>query len=163
MRPAEGLRVQWPDINTRQRTVDVDATKTEDRRIVDLSPRLADALASWQASCEAEALMRNRAPSAWVFGSRAGQPLEVNPISRRFRALLRRASLPRCRLYDLRHTYATQLLDTGAPLTDVAKQLGHKKPTTTLQFYAHWMPRDTTPYLDRSMAARNAPGGVRSW
>jgi hypothetical protein len=47
---------------------------TEDRRSVDFPPRLADALATWQATCEAEALVKNRAPSICVFLSRTGQP-----------------------------------------------------------------------------------------
>jgi hypothetical protein len=40
------------------------------------------------------------------------------------------------------------------------KQLGHRKPTTTLQFYAHWLPQDDTPYLDRLTAARQAAGDL---
>ena len=69
---------------------------------------------------------------------------------------MRRAGLPRFKLYDLRHTYATQLLDRGVPFRVVAKQLGHRKPTTTLQFYAHSMPQDDTPYIERLTAARQA-------
>ena len=42
--------------------------------------------------------------------------------------------------HDLRHTYASLLLAEGAPLTYVAQQMGHSKPTTTLRFYAKWIP-----------------------
>jgi len=28
-------------------------------------------------------------------------------------------------------------------------QLGHAKPTTTLQHYAHWLPRGSKTYIDR--------------
>ena len=64
------------------------------------------------------------------------------------------AGLPRHRLYDLRHTSATHLLADGAPITYVAAQLGHRKPTTTLAFYAHWIPRGDKTYIDRLAAAR---------
>ncbi len=79
--------------------------------------------------------------SPWVFPSDAGTPLDAARVAKRFRSLLRVAGLPRFRLYDLRHTYATDLLAAGAPITCVANQLGHRKPTTTLAFYAHWVPR----------------------
>src|SRR5262245_2197054 len=44
--------------------------------------------------------------------------------------------LPTFRVYDLRHAYATQLLARGdVPVIYVSAQLGHAKPTTTLQWY----------------------------
>jgi integrase len=163
MRPGEALALQWRDVNITRRTVEVEGTKTGERRTVVLTTPLTEALSSWQASCEAEALTAKdrsaRTPSEHVFPSRTRQPLNVKTIGRRFRALLRLARLPRFKLYDLRHTYATQLLQE-APLTFVAKQLGHRKPTTTLQFYAHWLPQDDTPYLDRLTAARQAAGDL---
>ena len=42
---------------------------------------------------------------------------------------MKRATLPSFRLYDLRHTFATQLLANSTPITDVSAQLGHAKPT----------------------------------
>ncbi len=51
-------------------------------------------------------------------------------VGKRFRKILRKAKLPSFRLYDLRHTYATQLLAEEAPITYVAAQLGHARPTT---------------------------------
>jgi hypothetical protein len=74
------------------------------------------------------------------------------------------AALPRFRLYDLRHTYATHLLAEGAPITYVAAQLGHAKPTTTLMYYAHCLPRGDKGYIDRLAAAREAvaPPGTMS-
>ena len=43
---------------------------------------------------------------------------------------------------------ATELLAQGAPITYVAAQLGHTKPTTTLQWYAHWLPRGDKHWVD---------------
>ena len=40
----------------------------------------------------------------------------------------------------LRHSVASLLLARNAPITYVAAQLGHANPTTTLRFYARWIP-----------------------
>jgi integrase len=44
------------------------------------------------------------------------------------------------RLHDLRHWVATDMLQRGTPLIDVAGQLGHSNPRTTAAVYAHVMP-----------------------
>jgi len=80
-------------------------------------------------------------------------------MSRLFREVSTIAGLPHFTLYDLRHTFATQLLTEGADLLYVAHQLGHSKPTTTPAYYAHWMPRGDKTHLDRMMAARVAKWG----
>jgi site-specific recombinase XerD len=59
-----------------------------------------------------------------------------------------------CRARHKRHTYASQLLAEGAPITYVAAQLGHARPTTTLAHYAHWIPRGDKGWVDRLAARR---------
>jgi len=56
-------------------------------------------------------------------------------IRQRFRDSLRRAGLPvRYRVHDLRHTYATLLLNAGIPITTLQKLLGHDRIATTLLY-----------------------------
>ncbi len=62
--------------------------------------------------------------------------------------VLRRATLPTFRLYDLRHTFASLLLSAAAPLLFVSQALGHTNPTTTLKYYAHWIPTGGRRYVD---------------
>jgi hypothetical protein len=38
------------------------------------------------------------------------------------------------------NTCASQLLQSGVPITYVSQQLGHKDPYVTLRHYAHWLP-----------------------
>jgi integrase len=40
----------------------------------------------------------------------------------------------------MRHTFASLLLQEGAPITYVSQQLGHRDPSITLRVYAHWLP-----------------------
>ena len=69
------------------------------------------------------------------------------------------------RLYDLRHTFATLLLAKGAPITYVAAQLGHAKPSTTLQWYARWLPQADAGFVHRLDAVfhRFDARGHRLW
>ena len=48
-----------------------------------------------------------------------------------------------CRLYDLRHTYASLALSAGAPPVEVARRMGHDVGTL-LRIYAHALPQDAT-------------------
>ncbi len=173
LRPGEALALQWEDVDAVDRTLRVEravslgqikATKTEESRRVDLAPRLSEALSRWQAGDrEAESLMRGRNPSQWIFPSEADTPLDVAAVAKRFRWLLRVAGLPRFRLYDLRHTYASHLLAEGAPITYVAAQLRHAKPTTTLQHYAHWLPRGDKQWVDRLATRRAETISTKPW
>ncbi len=131
-------------------------TKTESPRTVDLSARLVAALSRRQEELEKEALLAGEDLSPWLFPSRVDRPLSPNVMGRLFREVRQAAGLPHFTLYDLRHTFATHLLMEGADLLYVSYQLGHSKPTTTLLYYAHFMPRGDKKHLDRMMARRGS-------
>ena len=165
LRPGEALAVQWEDFDATARTLsigravsqgEVGPTKTHELRTVDVTPRLAAALVQLQADAEKDALLAGGDPCPWIFPSSADTPLDPSAVAKMFRAVLREAKLPRFRLYDLRHTFATHLLAQGAPITYVSAQLGHAKPTTTLAFYAHWIPSGDKRFIDRLEAIRSA-------
>ena len=65
-----------------------------------------------------------------------------------FSQALKRAKLPWFRLYDLRHSFASLLLAQNAPITYVSAQLGHTDATTTLRWYARWLPRTDRRAVD---------------
>jgi hypothetical protein len=69
-------------------------------------------------------------------------------VRKNFTAALEKAELSVFRVYDLRYTFASLLLAQAAPITYVAAQLGHSKPTRTLQWYAHWIPSGHERFVD---------------
>jgi integrase len=119
-------------------------------RDVDMSADPARVMLRLGRERKAEALKRGwpEVP-VWVFVSEAGTPLDLSNVTKGWRRALKQAKLSCFRLYDLRHTFATELLAQGAPITYVAAELGHSKPTTTLQWYAHWIPRADKRWVDR--------------
>ena len=75
-----------------------------------------------------------------VFPSKAGTPIECQKLMlRHFIPALKRAGLPKMRFHDLRHTYASLMIEQGENIKYVQNQLGHSSPTVTLDVYAHLM------------------------
>lgn len=148
LRPSEYLALRWTDIDwatgmlTVQRTVYFkrhtgwvfsDQLKTaSSRRRLPLSALVIEALRS----------LPPGKPADLIFPNHAGQPQHVNNVRRLiFRPLLKAAGLDeRMRLYDLRHSCATLLLDAATNVRVVAERLGHSSAATTLAVYAHVLP-----------------------
>jgi integrase len=73
-----------------------------------------------------------------VFCQPDGNPLHMHNVAQRdFRRIIKKASLPRVRLHDLRHCHATLLLQQGENLRVVSERLGHHDPAFTLSVYTH--------------------------
>jgi integrase len=73
-----------------------------------------------------------------VFPSTVGTPLSHRNVVRSFKGLLKHAGLPGgTRLYDLRHTCATLLLNGNVHPKYVQELLGHASIAQTLDTYSH--------------------------
>jgi len=57
-----------------------------------------------------------------------------------FTKAVEKAKIPRIRIHDLRHTYATIRIAKGDNIGDVSNQLGHHSVKLTLDTYYHWIP-----------------------
>ena len=78
-----------------------------------------------------------RCPGGLLIPAAQGGPLRNSNWSDRvWRPTLRLADIGHARPHDLRHTYASWLLQDGISLAEVGRLLGHKDPHTT-QRYAH--------------------------
>ena len=171
-RPGEALALVWDDIDFEKRQVRIErnlsrsgigTTKTGRSRLVDLSSELVEALKSHRAAAEAQALRLGLGAdglSEIVFPKSAERYYDIGQVRKLFRRAMKSAGISGHVLYDLRHSFATHLLAASVPVTYVAAQLGHSKPTTTLQYYAHWLPDSSRNYVDMLDTPKTA--GVHS-
>jgi len=144
MRLGELLALQWSDIDWNSSTIRVrrsvwQGTFQEPKtrgsvRTIGMSPRLR------------AVLMDHKLDAPWsehdlVFCTAEGGILDdANLRHRVFEPALRVAGLRKIRIHDLRHTFASLLINQGENLKYVQQQLGHASITTTVDRYGHLMP-----------------------
>ncbi|HEX8090294.1 MAG TPA: tyrosine-type recombinase/integrase [Blastocatellia bacterium] len=160
MRPEEYLALQWKDVDLERETVSVKRTlcwrrlgggwyfgepKTvRSRRQIPLSPYLVHVLVEHK---RRQAEERMKAGPQYqnfdlIFATAQGGPVLLSNLFRRhFKPLLRHAGLDNSiRLYDLRHSCATLLLEANVNPKVVSERLGHASITLTMDTYSHVLP-----------------------
>jgi integrase len=141
MRRGELLALQWDDIDHAANVIrvrrslsagEIQTPKTEkSRRSIQVGPSLLTMLK--------EHKLRTGGRSAFVFTTKSASLLDPdNLVKRIFEPTLRAAAIERhLRFHDLRHTYASILINEGANLKFVSEQLGHASIVITLDRYSH--------------------------
>lgn len=163
VRRGEALGLRWRDLDLdagrvklRQTTTAVahrihikGDTKTHKPRGFELDARTVATLRRWRATQAAErlAIGDGYASGDLVFCLPTGRPYHPERFSREFDRRVARHGLPKIRLHDLRHTWATLALEAGVPLKVVSERLGHATTAITADIYSH-----VVPALDRHAA-----------
>jgi integrase len=169
MRIGEVTALQWHDVDFANNYIvvrrniphhrQVETTKTEaSQRKIDMSPELSAELMRLRAEKKKRALADGKPfdAEAWVFPGQDGTPIFYSNFLRRvWHKVQDQARVRRRTPHDLRHTWASHMLASGADLAYASNQLGHANPSITLRIYSHWVPgmrRVTTAVLDRRNA-----------
>jgi len=139
LRVGEALALQWGDVDFQGRYLYIRRQWHKSRIVelkggrqgkVDMSPQLAQTLYHVKSYSMKDTDL--------LFPNEVGKP--INPSNFRNRVwlpLLKAAELPAIRMHDLRHTFATHLLEEGADLLYVQRQLRHHSVEITQRFYGH--------------------------
>ena len=159
MRLGEILALQWGDLDFKSRCIHVQrnrvagnltTTKNKQRRRIDMSAQLSAALRRMRAVRKRAALKAGAAMTSWVFLTPDGHPIDGDNLRHRvFYRLLERAELRRIRFHDLRHTFASLLIQQGESLAYVQEQLGHSSIQVTVDVYGHLIPGANRDAVDR--------------
>jgi integrase len=123
----EALQATWPQIDRGTRVWRIPAKNSKSRRIrsVPLNDSALEVIAGLGTEGSFEHLFVNR---------RTGQPYAN--IAKAWYRIRTAAGLPKLRLHDLRHQFASMLVNAGRSLYEVQAVLGHADSLTT-QRYAH--------------------------
>lgn len=160
MRLGEALALQWGDIDFRSRFIEVRRNyvrgkitrpKNGKSRRVDMSQYLAEVLQRLQSQRKAEKLRQGWVPvPEWVFCTQTGGLLDQSNLRKRiFVRCLAKAGLRKVRIHDLRHTYASLLIQQEESLVYIKEQLGHHSIQVTVDIYGHLVPGGNKAAVDR--------------
>ena len=172
LRQAELLGLRWRDIDLIYMSLSVSQVfykrkgiaqfkepKTEhSRRRVSMTPKLATYLRDYQLQREAiyQQLGKSLTLDDLVFASVDGKPIDPSVLSHAFQKIVKRASLENVRFHDLRHTFASLMLQAGAKPKVISEALGHSSVAFTMDTYSHiieGMQEEAMALLDGVMPA----------
>lgn len=137
----EILKLQWSQIDFARRTLTTTRSKTLNTRTIPLNNNALNVL---------KRQAKVKSISGYVFFNSVGNKHDASKLKRAFSQAVKESGIEHFRFHDLRHTFATRLVQKGIDLYKVSKLLGHKDTTTT-QRYAHHYPeslRDGVDILD---------------
>ena len=147
LRPNEARNIRISDMNLRDRTILIHKPKNREDRKVLISRELAIIAASYIVSITAY-----QPNMEYLFENQYGGPYSADWLRSNFLSLIKAAGIRRHgnsepRVYDLRHTYATDTIrrwlgegrDVEASLPYLMAFMGHRKIAHTL-YYVHTSP-----------------------
>jgi integrase len=151
LRTGELVGLDWGDLDfngkfmTIRRSIDegtINLPKNGKARRVDMSDALIEALQALKKARMEQWLAKgqNEIPR-WVFCNQEGGILDANNLrNRALHKCLDEAKIRRIRLHDLRHTFASLLIQNGESLAYVKEQMGHSSIKVTVDVYGHLVP-----------------------
>ncbi len=167
LRQGELIALQWGDLDFRGRFVEVQRSysrgriatpKSGETRRVDMSQQLTETLGAAQEVRELEEAATTQEagqssskvkPVPWVFADEQGNMFHHNYLRNLFHRLLKAAGLRRVRFHDLRHTFASLLLQQGESPVYVKEQMGHSSIQVTVDLYGYLIPGGNKQAVDR--------------
>ena len=146
----EALVATWENIDMDRRIWRILASNSKSKRIrsVPLNDSALEVLKAVNTQGQFEHVFINQ---------QTGEPYTT--ISKVWDRIRRKANLPHLRIHDLRHGFASFLVNNGRTLYEVQALLGHSSPNVT-QRYAHLSTKALQDAANSaSMAIHNAGGG----
>jgi integrase len=136
LRLDELLHLHWSDVDLERRLITVyrgrqGTVKSGKQRHVPILDTLLPFMRE---------LALKRGGAVLVFPGRAGKPRTKPGVWLPFKQAAKRANMPKLRVHDLRHTFASHWVLDGGDIFRLSKILGHSSVVITQRVYAHLIP-----------------------
>ena len=139
LRMSELLELKWSRVDMERKTIMITEQKN---RGVDTLPLN---MTAFTVLCKRHAL--KNPDCDLVFPSQAGSRILNRNLFRAFKDALARAEIEDFRFHDLRHTFATRLVQSGVGIYEV-QRLGRWKTGAMVMRYAHHNPESLRPSIE---------------
>jgi integrase len=127
LRRSEILNLKWPLVDLFRKTLTLLEQKNKNK---DTLPLNQNALAILMRRAKVKSITQ------FVFYNGNGQRIDANNLNRAFRSAVKKSGIEKFRFHDLRHTFATRLIQGGIDLYKLQK-LGRWKDISMVARYAH--------------------------
>lgn len=122
MRRGEIFNLQWTDIDWQNKRITVRERKNNTTMIIPINDYVFRMLVR----------LHKTTTSAFVFPGKDGKRRYT--LRTAFEAACRRANIKNLRFHDLRHTFGTDLVNSGADISIVKQLMGHKSIMSTMRY-----------------------------
>jgi len=136
LRAGEVVRLKVKHIDSAQKIIRVEQSKSRKDRNVMLSPDTLDLLRQWWKTRRRGFDSTTPMEERWLFpGQRPGKPMTTRQLNRLFHEAADAAGIRKgVTLHALRHSFATHLLERGTDIRVIQALLGHDKLDTTARY-----------------------------
>jgi integrase len=147
LRRGEAVGLRWADVDLERRMISVrrsygGQTKSSKHRVVPVPAELVAILRAYRLADPWKAEL--------CFTNTSGEMISRNAkLEELFRDALARVGLPRLRVHDCRHVFASHFVMGGGDIFTLQRILGHSTPQLTSDTYAHLSPRHLAGEADR--------------
>lgn len=143
LRQSEILDLTWDRVDLFRKTLTILEQKNKGK---DTLPLNAQAMEILKVKSKVRSIK-----SKCVFFNTEGRRIDARNLLRAFYSAVKKAEIDKLRFHDLRHTFATRLVQSGVDLYKVQKLLRHKSPVMTQRYAHHYSEslRDGVEVLDK--------------
>lgn len=148
LRRGEVLGLKWTDIDFDKSVLHIQRTATpckggfvftdckteKSNRFLQISSFLMGKIKQWYTT----QLKFGIPDVVFLFTQENGKIFSATTLNKKFKFVLRSCGIDTStRFHDLRHTFASYLVNNNVPISVVSQMLGHSKVSTTLDIYTH--------------------------